>query len=277
MRISNQSILILTASAVVGSTYASSDSKTPVAIRVKDGKVDNIEGFDDPFTYSLKGNTAGIDTEVGVNVNLDLTSASLDGITMPYSFWGTVGRKIGGWNLSARSDVDLEDIKSAGFDASSSNEEWDTSIRILASTDGVNNVEMKQGISLFGGDSKILINPKYDLKASKGDVEIGYYASDTGTAIKVEANAEKQKLIVSQQITDTDRIAPSITADGKFSFQWQKSLTSDGDSVTTTISPNDSISLKWQDGPWTANFRTPFNGFEIGELDVSISRKVPFL
>ena len=125
-------------------------------------------------------------------------------------------------------------------------------------------------------DGKIFIKPKYDAVSSKADLLVGYQSKDT--AVTVQASSNVKKLTVSQQITESDRIAPSITSAGKFSLEWQRQLSgSGGDAVTTTISPNDSIQVKWQDGPWTAKIQAPFKGLEVGDVGVIISRKVEFL
>lgn len=276
MRILNKRFLLLTASTLITSTLGGSGSKVPVSVNIQDGKFVDIVGLDEPFTYSLKGKTAGMDTELGVSVDVEFKTASLDGVSLPYSFWGTLGRKIGGWNLNARADVDVEDFPLTDLSVSASNEEWDTSMKVLATNENLNNVELRQGFSIFGG-GKVMINPSYDMKCSKGECQIGYSSSDSSTGITVKTGSEETKLTVSQKVTNTNRVSPSITSDGKFSLQWQKYLSSSGDSVTTTIAPSDSISLKWNDGPWTANFKTPLSGFKIGEIDVGISRKVPFL
>ena len=143
----------------------------------------------------------------------------------------------------------------------------------LIKGEGLEKLQMTQGFPAFN-DGKIFIKPKYDVLSSEADVLVGYQSKNT--AVTVQASSDVKKLTVSQQITESDRIAPSITSAGKFSLEWRRQL-SDTDTVTTTISPNDSIQVKWQDGPWTAKIQAPFKAFEVGDVGVIISRKVDFL
>ena len=104
---------------------------------------------------------------------------------------------------------------------------------------------------------------------------LAYDTGDTGVQVEVSSKSS-QKIIISQQITESNRIAPSITTSGDLSLQWEKTL-GDGNSITTTLNPNQSVNVKWEDGPWTATFDTPLDGLWMDTINVSVKRKVDFL
>ena len=57
---------------------------------------------------------------------------------------------------------------------------------------------------------------------------------------------------------------------------WERAL-SGGDKITTTVNSNESLDMKWEDGPWLAKISAPLDGYRLGEgVDVSIKRKVDF-
>jgi hypothetical protein len=102
-------------------------------------------------------------------------------------------------------------------------------------------------------------------------VFLGY---DTGrTAVTIEASQSKQKLTLSQELPKGNLIVPSVTSKGDFAVAWKKSLP-DGNSVTTTLKVNDSICVKWQDGPWTATMVSPMDGFKTGDINIKVNRKL---
>ena len=143
----------------------------------------------------------------------------------------------------------------------------------FSSIGGLESIDIAKGFEALDGD--LLVNPRYDVKSSIFDVVLGY--SKDKTAIKLEATTSDQKLTVSRQVTDSDKLSPSVSSSGDISLAWEKSL-SGGDTVTTTLKTNDSVNVKWEDGAWTAQISTPIDGFELGEgVDVSIKRKVNFM
>ena len=130
---------------------------------------------------------------------------------------------------------------------------------------------MAQGFNVVGG--RFLINPRYNFKESTPDVILGY---DRGsTAVTLEASMASQKVTVSQEIVEGHRIIPSFTADGDISLGYEKK-TATG-SISTTVKPNDSVILQWNDGPWTAVIEAPLDGFSTTGVNVSMKRKVELI
>lgn len=109
------------------------------------------------------------------------------------------------------------------------------------------------------------------MKNSSPDVTIGYGSDNT--SVLLEASTSKQKLTVSQMVTDDDIITPSVTSSGDVAIAWKRSL-SGGNAITTTVKVNDSINVKWEDGPWTAAFDSPLDGISTDGVNVHITRKL---
>lgn len=136
----------------------------------------------------------------------------------------------------------------------------------------MNKVEIEKGFDALGG--RFSLTPRYNIASSEADITLGYDSDDT--TVTIDASGSSQKLTVSQQVVAGHRLTPSITSAGDFSLAWKKDL-GDGDSVTTTVSPNDKISVKWEDGPWVAQIDTELDGYKTGGLSVRVNRKVTFV
>ena len=134
---------------------------------------------------------------------------------------------------------------------------------------GIGDVAISKNFDALGGT--VAISPRYNVQSSSPDVSIGY-GSDS-TSVVLEASTSKQKLTVSQLVTDNDIVTPSVTSGGDVAFSWKRSL-SGGNAITTTVKVNDSINVKWEDGPWTASFDSPLDGISTDGVNVHITRKL---
>jgi len=250
--------------------YASAGANKPsITVNVKDGHFDDVTGLDPSLTWSSSANAGGCDIEVGVDIAVKPTT---DLQSLPRSIWGKVSRDVEGWNLSARANVEVEKLDDVDFDIKASNEDLDTSLKLQASTGGLGKIEVSKGFSALDGD--LNVNPRYDAKSSIFDVILGFSKDNSG--VKLQASPSNQKLTVSRQISDSDKLSPSISSSGAFSLAWERAL-SGGDKVTTTLNSNESLDMKWEDGPWLAKISAPLDGYRLGEgVDVSIKRKVDF-
>merc|ERR1712013_623099 len=101
----------------------------------------------------------------------------------------------------------------------------------------------------------------------------GYTKDDTD--VKIVASRDAQKVTVSQQVDDKNRVAPTLTSSGAMSLEYERSL-GDDSSVTATLKPNESIDVTWKDDSWTASVNMPVDGTSIEGADVSIKREVSF-
>lgn len=252
-----------------GSVSAGS-KQTKVTANIKDGHFDDMTGLDPSISWSLMEKAAGCDIEMGVDVAVKPTT---DFKSLPRSIWGKVTRNVEGWNLSARANVEVENLEDIGFNICASNDDTNASLKLQASPGGFESIDVAKGFEALDGD--LLVNPRYDAKSSIFDVVLGY--SKEKTAIKLEASTSEQTLTVSRQVSDSDKLSPSVSSSGDLSLAWEKML-SGGDTVTTTLKTNDSVDIKWEDGAWVAQISTPVDGFGLGEgVDVSIKRKVDFM
>lgn len=192
-------------------------------------------------------------------------------LSLPRTIWGRVKTQAGPWNLSSKATGALDGSNKISFNALADNNDWDTSIEVVSSG-GTQKLQVSKGFEALGG--RMSVKPRYNFQSSDADVILGYDTDNT--SVTVEASASNQKLTVAQQITENHRLTPSITSKGDFAVAWKKSL-DEGNSVTTTLKLNDSVSVKWQDGPWTATLASPMSGFKTdGGVNVRVNRKLDF-
>lgn len=136
----------------------------------------------------------------------------------------------------------------------------------------MNKIEVDKGFDALGG--RVSITPRFNVASSDADVTLAYDSDDT--TVTIDASQSQQKLTVSQVVAEGHRLTPSVTSNGDVSLAWKKDLDG-GDSITTTVTPGDKVNMKWEDGPWTAEFDTPLNGFKTEGLSVKINRKITFV
>jgi len=138
----------------------------------------------------------------------------------------------------------------------------------------IHKVEMSKGFDVDAIEGKISVKPSYDIKSNSGDVAIKLTTDKS--FVEVKGSKSEQKLTVSRKVTENQRIAPSLTSDGKVALEWEASL-SGKNSLLTKLEPKEKINIKWTDGPWIADVNAPLNdGFKLENVDVSLKRKVEF-
>ncbi len=146
----------------------------------------------------------------------------------------------------------------------------------------LNEIEIEKGIDLLGGRFSII--PRYNISSQQPNITINYDSDNTSITIDASTSSP-QILTISQQVANGHILTPRITSNGDFSLAWKKDLSSGtnnggGDSVTTTICPGDNkINVKWEDGPWVAEFNSNLNnnnngGYKPEGLTVRVHRKV---
>mmetsp|Transcript_5192 Transcript_5192/g.7320 ORF Transcript_5192/g.7320 Transcript_5192/m.7320 type:complete len:271 (+) Transcript_5192:191-1003(+) len=245
-----------------------------VSIGLSNGSHGKLGGLEPKVNWKATGESGGFDFEGGI----DMTVQDVD--SMPYSLWGKIKRSIvGGFDLSARAEAQAQSLDQVGLDVRLDGDT--TSLQVLCSAApddfAVNKVNAKKSFSIFGG--KFSVNPRFSFDGSvisSTDTTIAYDLDKT-SIVADTSTSSSQKLTVERQVGDDWVVRPSITTDKRFSLDIAKSLDSTG-KVTTTITPNECINLKWQDGPWTANINAPMSGFSFDEgVDVGIKRKVDIL
>ncbi len=136
----------------------------------------------------------------------------------------------------------------------------------------MNKIEVDKRFDALGG--RFSITPRYSVNSKDADVTLAYNSDDT--SVTIDASTSAQKLTVSQVVAEGHRLTPSVTSKGDVSVAWKKDLDG-GDSITTTVTPGDKISVKWEDGAWVATFDSPLNGLATEGLSVKVNRKITFV
>jgi hypothetical protein len=184
--------------------------------------------------------------------------AVADKDSLPFNFWGKAKRSIAGWNLSARVDGDSSDMNSLDLDIRA--DSGSTALQVTGNANAENidmqvgSVKVSQKIDALGGSW--VLSPRYNVQAKKADVTVAYGFQDT--VVSIDANLDKQKVTIRQNIGDMNQVAPSITTDGKVELEYRRSVLTG--TVTTTVKPDEFVGVVWQDGPWQANVKAPLDG-----------------
>lgn len=119
----------------------------------------------------------------------------------------------------------------------------------------------------------LTVNPRVTL-GDKTDVSVAYDWENT--SVKVDAVRDAQKLTIAQKIGENNLIRPSITTGGDFSVDYERTLDT-GTTLTTTLSPNDSVNVKLEDGPWMCNINAPVDGLSFDGITIAIKRNVEIM
>lgn len=180
---------------------------------------------------------------------------------VPFNVWGSLSRSAGAWNLKARASANSDDLQSLDVNVSAEGGPADTKLRAQGSINAgsqsgeIREVGLSQSFDAPGGD--IQLSPRYNLASGKADIRVDYGLDDT--RITVDADADRQTVTVAQRLDDNNEIAPSINSDGDINVRYRRNV---GDGVlTANYKPNDSTSLTYEEGPWTASADIPMDGF----------------
>jgi len=212
-----------------------------------------------------------MDISYGVEASARPTS---DIASLPRKVWGKASTDVSGWGLSARADLDPQDLSSADLEINAENADNDLSLNVVASAGGsfnVRRVEATKGLDANGG--RVTVTPRFNLEDDVRDVVLNY--SNDDTEVKLTASADRQEVTISQQLDGNNRVAPTINSDGDISVEWERRL-GDDSSLTANLRPNESLDVEWKDDAWTANVNMPISGANINGANVSIKRDVSF-
>jgi len=244
-----------------------------LSIQVRDGNFDGLDGLDPSLTWSSATTSGDYDLEVGVDVAARPTS---DLASLPRSAWGKASRTFGAWGVSARAEIQREDLNNADIEVNADSANDDLSFQMMASAgtagSSVSSISATKGFT--SGDARVTVSPTVDMGTKDVNVDIGYDAGKTN--VEVNASKDEQTIKVSQQIDDDNRVAPSFALrSGKMAVEWERNL-GDDNSLTTTLRPNEEIAMEWKDSAWTANINMPIDGNSISGANVSVKREVNF-
>ena len=212
-----------------------------------------------------------MDISYGVEASVRPTS---DIASLPRKIWGKASTDVSGWGVSARADIDAQDLGSADLEINADNDDNDLAVNVVARAGGdfsVRSVEATKGMDANG--ARVTVTPRFNLEDDTRDVVVNY--SNDKTDVKLTASADSQEVTISQQLDKENRVAPTINSNGDMSVEWERSLGADS-SLTATLKPDDNLNVEWKDDDWTANVNMPISGTNIKGANVSIKRDVNF-
>lgn len=195
----------------------------------------------------------------------------------PFNIWGKVKRSVAGWDLQAKLDTDSDRFRQVDIDVEAEGGPTDCKLRAQGSVDTsaqtgeLREVGLSQSFDAPGGN--MAVSPSYNLASKKADVVLAYENQDTDTTVTIAADMDSQRVTVSQRIDDDNEISPSITSDGDIELQYKRIM---GDGVmTANYKPNDSTSVKYEEGPWVASANFPMDGYyQLGGPSLNIKRSI---
>jgi len=254
--------------AVISSVSAG--SRPQLSITVQDGQHDSLSGLDPTVSWSSSAVAGEVDIEYGIEASARPTS---DIASLPKNVWGKASGMLGGWGVSARAEFEGTDFTQASIDIDASDETSAVHVDASAGTTAVT-VDKVTATKTFDADGgSVTVNPRYVVESGDADVVVTYSKDDL--SIEVTASQEDQSITISKQVDDENRIAPTVSSDGTFSLEYERSLDG-GNSLTTTLTPNDSIDFEWSDSDWTATINLPLDGTDITGTNISVKRDVTF-
>lgn len=277
--------------AILGTASA---GRPHLSISVRDGNFDGLDGLDPTLSWENSGKAGDLDISYGLEAAARPTT---DIASLPRNIWGKASTSVSGWGVSARADIDGQDLRNANVELDADNADLDLSAKVLANAGGRFNVRSVQATKGFDANgARVTVTPRLNLENDDRDVELNYSndqmnvklaASSNGnregelkysrdnTDLTLTANANGQSITISQQVDDANRVAPSINSNGDISVAWERRI-SDDSSLTATLKPNDSLDVEWKDQDWTATVNMPVDGTNINGANVSIKRDVEF-
>jgi hypothetical protein len=239
-------------------------------ISVRDGNFNGLDGLDPTVSWENSGKAGDLDISYGVEAEARPTTEIA---SLPRKLWGKASTDVSGWGVSARADIDAQNLDSAELEIDANNKDNDLSVNMLATAGRDFNVRSVQATKGFDANgARVTVTPRLDLENDDRDVEVNY--TNDKTSVKLMASASGQEVTISQQVDDDNRIAPTVNSNGDLSVEWERRL-SDG-SLTATLKPNESLDVEWRDAAWTANVNMPIDGTNINGANVSIKRDVNF-
>jgi len=261
---------------------AAAGNRPQLSVNIQGGNFAGIEGLEPTVTWEGESKSGDVDLSYGVDVAAQPTKNIA---SLPRTVWGKASTSVNGWLASVRAEIDAQSPESVALEVEADNKENALSIKIEGQcSQSEAKVASVEATKIFETEKAVVsVNPRYNLDTEEADIVAGYVQGDT--EVEVTASKDSQKLVVSHQLDDDNRIAPTFTrTEGGFlgfgdkdavSLEWERKL-GDDRSITTTLKPNESLDIEWKDDAWTANINFPVEGTEITAANVNIKREVTF-
>jgi hypothetical protein len=122
--------------------------------------------------------------------------------------------------------------------------------------------------------ARVRVSPLLTVKSR--DVDVNVNVELGRTVVNVAASKADQTVSVEQALDAANTIEPSYSvATNKFAVTWNR-LLGKGSSLATTLRPNESLDVKWNEDGWVADLSVPIQGGKFGDIDVKIKKEVTF-
>ena len=230
-------------------------------ISVHDGSFDGLDGLDPTLSWEGSASPGDIDLDYGIEAAARPTT---DVASLPRNVWGKASTSIGDWGISARAEKNMQDGSDTAIELDVDNDDIDLSLRVTASAgDGVavESVQATKGLDL--DDSRVTINPRYNLETEEADVVIGYSKDSTDvtltasidnqevnikhdmgdTKVEVTASRENQEVIVDHTMDNTNLKLTASIDNQELTVSQQ---IDDDNRISPTINRNGDISVEWE-------------------------------
>eukprot|EP00586_Coscinodiscus_wailesii_P019378 CAMPEP_0172498306 /NCGR_PEP_ID=MMETSP1066-20121228/112016_1 /TAXON_ID=671091 /ORGANISM="Coscinodiscus wailesii, Strain CCMP2513" /LENGTH=267 /DNA_ID=CAMNT_0013271531 /DNA_START=40 /DNA_END=843 /DNA_ORIENTATION=+ len=247
-------------------------SRPQISIQVRDGALSgDIEAIDPTITWEGSSSYFDFDLEYGTEASLQVTD---DFASLPRNVWGRVSRRIGQWGVSAHAKVFGNDMKNAKVELAAGSENDKFSSKLMGSLGNsgasVDSIQVTKGFD-FNTTHYVALTPRFNVADKTADMFVSY--SKDKTNVGLSTSRTSQKISVSQQIGENNRIMPTFSSGGEFSLGWERFL-GKGSSITTVLTPDKDIDVVWKDGEWKANINMPLDGISISGANVNIKREL---
>jgi hypothetical protein len=208
--------------------------------------------------------------------------------SLPYSVWGRWRQSLGrDWDFSARADSSSNDMSNIGVDFQLVGETTSFQVNgvVNAYSSRAINVEDVKVSQRVGGvgrrwDGMWTFVPRYNVQSRRGDVRVIYTMEDA--MVTLDASREKQTVTLTRRVNYNDVFVNKVSTDREVEIEYRHSLGgyyggSGAGTLSALYKRDDSLTVKWEDGPWQASIKAPMDGlytFSDGGVKVNIRRNI---
>lgn len=191
----------------------------------------------------------------------------------PYNLWGRAQRTLAGWNLSARLEASSKNLQAVAFNLLAENELRSTALQVQGLTDTAQKSGAVQKLTLSQkllGETLTLV-PTYDFSTKEAEVGVTY-SGFPNTIVNIDTSTKGPQMItVSQRIGEDNQIIPSVSSAGDLEIEYRRAI--EGGTIAVNLKPKESVTLKWNDGPWLATLMAPMTGPYSFSRDINVGFK----
>ena len=142
--------------------------------------------------------------------------------------------------------------------------------------------EVSLSHKLNAGGCELTLNPKWEADGNRVTLRTRLDLNKgTNAVIELDLNEVSQDrnavLRVAHRVDAKNRVTPVLDLkSGHMSYEWERALAGDGNTLTASINPNENVELVWKDsgarGAWTTKVNVPWGNAK--GSDVTFQRKL---